>query len=142
MIILKQGLEKLGRFNIVSKDVGVPLVAFSLKDHGGHSEFEISDHLRRFGWIVPAYTMPANAEHITVLRVVIREDFSRTLAERLVGDIEKVLHELDTLPSRVAAKEEKKTGLVSAKSEVDRQREVVMGWRKYVEDKKKMSGVC
>jgi hypothetical protein len=32
--------------------------------------------------------MPPNAEHIAVLRVVIREDFSRTLAERLVTDIE------------------------------------------------------
>lgn len=53
---------------------------------------------------MPAYTMPANAEHITVLRVVIREDFSRTLAERLVMDIEKVMHELDELPSRVIHK--------------------------------------
>jgi len=47
-----------------------------------HDEFEISDMLRRFGWIVPAYTMPPDAQHVTVLRVVIREEFSRTLADR------------------------------------------------------------
>ncbi|CAN4114697.1 unnamed protein product [Withania somnifera] len=82
--VLREGLEKIGRFNIVSKEIGVPLVAFSLKDNSKHDEFEISDTLRRFGWIVPAYTMPPDAQHITVLRVVIREDFSRTLAERLV----------------------------------------------------------
>uniref|UniRef100_A0A0D3FNC2 Glutamate decarboxylase n=1 Tax=Oryza barthii TaxID=65489 RepID=A0A0D3FNC2_9ORYZ len=64
-MVLKQGLEKTGRFNIVSKDNGVPLVAFSLKDSARHNEFEISDFLRRFGWIVPAYTMPPDAQHVT-----------------------------------------------------------------------------
>ncbi|CAN7005662.1 hypothetical protein IGI04_009448 [Brassica rapa subsp. trilocularis] len=104
MIMLRNGLEKTERFNIVSKDEGVPLVAFSLKDSSSHTEFEISDMLHRYGWIVPAYTMPPNAQHITVLPVVIREDFSRTLAERLVIDIEKVMRVLDELPSRVIHK--------------------------------------
>ncbi|XP_022853847.1 glutamate decarboxylase-like [Olea europaea var. sylvestris] len=103
-MVLKEGLEKTGRFNIVSKDNGVPLVAFSLKDNSRHTEFEVSDMLRRFGWIVPAYTMPPDAQHVTVLRVVIREDFSRTLAEHLVMDIQKVLNELDMLPARVTGK--------------------------------------
>ncbi|CAA3003161.1 glutamate decarboxylase [Olea europaea subsp. europaea] len=103
-MVLKEGLEKTGRFNIVSKDNGVPLVAFSLKDNSCHTEFEVSDMLRRFGWIVPSYTMPPDAQHVTVLRVVIREDFSRTLAERLVTDIQKVLNELDMLPARVTGK--------------------------------------
>jgi glutamate decarboxylase len=43
-MVLKEGLEKTGRFNIVSKDDGVPLVAFSLKDRSRHDEFEISDN--------------------------------------------------------------------------------------------------
>ncbi|CAA2980671.1 glutamate decarboxylase-like [Olea europaea subsp. europaea] len=103
-MVLKEGLEKTGRFNIVSKDNGVPLVAFSLKENSRHTEFEVSDMLRRFGWIVPAYTMPPDAQHVTVLRVVIREDFSRTLAERLVTDIQKLLNELDMLPARVTGK--------------------------------------
>ncbi|XP_048573846.1 glutamate decarboxylase 1 [Triticum urartu] len=98
-MVVKEGLERTGRFNIVSKDQGVPLVAFSLKDHTRHDEFEVSDMLRRFGWIVPAYTMPADAQHVTVLRVVIREEFSRTLAERLVLHIDTVMNQLDALPS-------------------------------------------
>lgn len=101
---LREGIAKIERFDIISKDVGVPLVAFSLKDSSRHTVFEISESLRRFGWIVPAYTMPPDAEHIAVLRVVIREDFSHSLAERLVADIEKVLKEMDALPPRVAAK--------------------------------------
>ncbi|KAL0421702.1 UNVERIFIED_CONTAM: Glutamate decarboxylase [Sesamum latifolium] len=102
--LLKEGITKTGRFEILSKDVGVPLVAFSLKDDSKYTVFQISESLRRFGWIVPAYTMPPNAEHIAVLRVVIREDFSHSLAERLVSDIEKVVRELDELPPRSSVK--------------------------------------
>ncbi|KAL9995469.1 putative glutamate decarboxylase [Helianthus debilis subsp. tardiflorus] len=141
--VLKEGLEKTGRFNIVSKDKGVPLVAFSLKDHSVHNEFEISDMLRRFGWIVPAYTMPADAQHITVLRVVIREDFSRTLADRLVNDIGKVLHELDTLPAKVTAKTElcEEKGIEN-KTDLSVQRKIADDWKKFVANKKKSNGVC
>lgn len=132
-VVLKDGLERTGRFKIVSKDKGVPLVAFSLKDNGGHTEFEISEHLRRFGWIVPAYTMPPNAQNVTVLRVVVREDFSRTLAERLVSDIQRVVHELDTLPARVTTKK--------PMSDAELQKHVD-AWRKFVLDRKKTNGVC
>ncbi|KAL2527952.1 Glutamate decarboxylase 1 [Forsythia ovata] len=146
--VLKEGLEKTGRFNIVSKENGVPLVAFSLKDNSLHTEFEVSELLRRFGWIVPAYTMPPNAEHVTVLRVVIREDFSRTLAERLVSDVEKVLHELDNLPARVCMKlagsEEtaRKDDDVVKKTTIEVQKEITTTWRKFVANRKKTKGVC
>ncbi|CAA7031782.1 unnamed protein product [Microthlaspi erraticum] len=135
MIVLRQGLEKTGRFNIVSKDEGVPLVAFSLKDNSSHTEFEISEMLRRYGWIVPAYTMPPNAQHITVLRVVIREDFSRTLAERLVIDIENVMRELDELPARVI----KKISLGEVKSEDNDDNLMVMVKKSDLEKLKEIS---
>ncbi|PHT82340.1 Glutamate decarboxylase 1 [Capsicum annuum] len=142
--VLREGLEKTGKFNIVSKEIGVPLVAFSLKDNSRHNEFEISDHLRRFGWIVPAYTMPPNAEHMTVLRVVIREDFSRTLAERLVNDIVKVLNDIDALPARVSAKlaaaTEEREG-VQKKTAMEVQLEITNIWKKFVADKKKTKNV-
>lgn len=142
-MVLKEGLEKTGRFKIVSKDIGVPLVAFSLKDNSRHDEFEIAEMLRRFGWIVPAYTMPADAQHITVLRVVVREDFSRGLAERLVLDITKVLHELDALPAKLTAKlavtsaqNGKINGTVVKKTVLETQREITTYWKNYVTEKK------
>ncbi|KAL6575439.1 hypothetical protein OROMI_012724 [Orobanche minor] len=150
-MVLKAGLERIGRFNIVSKDDGVPLVAFSLKDNTRHNEFEISDTLRRFGWIVPAYTMPPDAQHVTVLRVVIREDFSRTLAERLVTDIEKVMHELDSIPARVTEMLTAKRSVeeeghhhpsVVKKSVIEVQREITATWMKFVADRKRTNGVC
>ncbi|KAJ7541768.1 hypothetical protein O6H91_10G075500 [Diphasiastrum complanatum] len=98
---LAEEIDKIGRFDILSKDIGVPLVAFSLKNRRQHDEYEIADNLRRFGWIVPAYTMAPNAQDVSLLRVVIREDFSRTLAERLIGDLIKVLQYLDSRPPNV-----------------------------------------
>lgn len=154
MTVLKEGLEKTGRFNIISKDDGVPLVAFTLKDRSHFNEFQISDFLKRYGWIVPAYTMPPDAQSVTVLRVVIREDFSRTFAERLVIDIQKVLHELDFLPGRpvvsttvnVTAEMAENGHIVIKKSELETQREITTAWRKFVSDRKKMNekmnGVC
>ncbi|KNA05853.1 hypothetical protein SOVF_186450 [Spinacia oleracea] len=147
-MVLKAGLEKTGRFTIASKDNGVPLVAFSLKDNTFHNEFEISEMLRRYGWIVPAYTMPADAQHVTVLRVVVREDFSRTLAERLVLDITKVLNELDHLPSKNTNSQSHhamgKDGVikVSKKTALETQREVTDLWKKFVMASKKPSKVC
>lgn len=145
-MVLKEGLEKTGRFNILSKDVGVPVVAFSLKDRSRHDEFEVSELLRRFGWIVPAYTMPADARHVSLLRVVIREDFSCTLAERLVIDITKVLQELDKLPAKngnncntcVNGDEEnngKKNGLTK-KTEDEIKRDIATHWMNIVMAKK------
>lgn len=154
MMVLKDGLEKTGRFEIVSKDEGVPLVAFTLKDHNNFNEFQISDMLKRHGWIIPAYTMPPDAEHVTVLRVVIREDFSRTFAERLVIDITKVIHELDLVPSRVvstntitvSAGEEDAdndgTVTIANKSVLETQRKITTAWKKFVMDRKKTNGVC
>lgn len=157
---LADGLVRTGRFNILSKEVGVPLVAFSLKDNSKHDEYEIADHLRRFGWIVPAYTMAPNAQNVTLLRVVVREDFNRSLAERLVRDIEKVLQELDALPPKLVRevtaslveshpelKEEKDIGMDCAKlkscdvfNEIINSQKAVKAWKKFVAQKP--SHVC
>ena len=124
----------------------MPLVAFSLKDSSRFSVFDISENLRRFGWIVPAYTMPADAEHVAVLRVVIREDFSRSLSERLVNDVLKILRELDaraTHAVRVAsatAVQSGDGGVVARKSVLEIEREVAARWRDAVNKKK--TGPC
>ncbi|KAE8662240.1 Glutamate decarboxylase [Hibiscus syriacus] len=149
---LKEGIESTGRFEVVSKDVGVPLVAFALKDSSKYTVFQISDSLRKFGWIVPAYTMPADAQHIAVLRVVIREDFGRSLAERLISHIKEALKELDSQPSHIimkdshvgavaeAAAEGNKGGEEAKSAERMIQEKVTKQWRNFVEIKR--VGVC
>lgn len=126
-MVLREHLQETGFFNILSKDNGVPVVAFSLKDTSQYDEFKISEMLRRHGWIVPAYPMPPGAQHIKVLRVVIRAEFSRTLAERLAIDIKNVMHELQKLPPKMTNIKEEKA-LVDAgvkKTALDAHREII-----------------
>lgn len=98
---LSDGIAAIGRFKLLSQPVGVPLVAFSLLDDSEHDEHEIAEALRRYGWTVPAYTMAPNAQSVTLLRVVVREDFSQGLVDRLLTDIKRVLQTLDARPSKI-----------------------------------------
>ena len=74
------------------------MVTFSLVKKSGSpmmTEHELANRLRQFGWIVPAYTMAPDLEHVSVLRVVVREDFTRSQAEKLVNDIEFVMEQIN-----------------------------------------------
>ncbi|EME31110.1 glutamate decarboxylase isoform 2 [Galdieria sulphuraria] len=92
---LRKKVEESGRFRVYSDEVSVPLVAFGLKEPQAYDEFDISHRLKEYGWIVPAYNFPPKAEHIKVLRVVIRETFSRDLCDMLWRDLMWTLEELD-----------------------------------------------
>lgn len=139
---LKEGIQQTGLFRIISKDVGVPLVAFSLKDSTKYTVFEISDRLRKFAWIVPAYTMPPDAQQVAVLRVVIRKDFSHSLAERLVTDIQKIVRELDTILDGTKGNGHViGTGLVKNNGMSLTEEEITKHCRRIM-DGRKTSGVC
>ena len=51
--------------------------------------YDVSDALRKRGWQVPAYTLCANLEQESVLRVVVRNGFSRDLSDMLVDDLKR-----------------------------------------------------
>lgn len=96
-------LSQLG-FIIMSKTSGkgLPLVAFRLdpakKVH--YDEFAVAHHLRERGWVVPAYTMAPNAGKLKLMRVVVREDFSRPRCDTLVTDIKLALDVLNSLETK------------------------------------------
>jgi glutamate decarboxylase len=68
--------------------------------------FDLQDKLKQNGWMVPAYTMPKNIEDWVVMRIVVRQGFSRDMADMLLGDIRNAIAELEKLeyptPSRIA----------------------------------------
>ncbi len=95
---LSKRIAGLGPFELLSDGSMIPVFAFSLKDASRYSVYDVSEHLRTSGWQVPAYTMPADASEIAVLRIVVREGFSRDMADMLIADIVKVVAELETDP--------------------------------------------
>lgn len=95
---LAANLKLLG-FIIMSKGGGngLPLVAFRLDPKKGHhyDEFAVVHHLRERGWVVPAYTMAPHSENLKLMRVVVREDFTRSRCDSLVKDIKLALQTLN-----------------------------------------------
>ena len=88
-------LDSSGRFHLLSKPNDLPVVAFALKDTSRFTVFDLSHKLRERGWIVPAYTMAPNAESVAVLRVVVREGFSRDMADMLLDDLHRAVAEFE-----------------------------------------------
>ena len=60
--------------------------------------FQLSERLRARGWLVPAYTLPANCETIAVLRFVLRAGFSRDMADQLLDDLRRAVDWFERLP--------------------------------------------
>jgi len=94
---LAAAVQQLG-FQLMSKThgTGLPLVAFRLNPAHGHKfdEFAIAHQLRERGWVVPAYTMAPHSESLKMMRVVVREDFSRSRCDALISDIKLAVEEL------------------------------------------------
>lgn len=84
-------IEKMGPFKLLSRGDTIPVFAFAMKKSSHYSVFDISDKFREHGWQVPAYTMPPKVEDLAVLRVVVREGFSRDLADMFLADLSKVV---------------------------------------------------
>lgn len=53
--------------------------------------------LAQKGWMVPAYTMPANIEAMVVMRVLCKQGFSRDMADQLIADINFAVADLNKL---------------------------------------------
>jgi glutamate decarboxylase len=74
----------------------LPLVAFQLEEERGYDEFDIASQLAaERGWMVPAYTLPPNAEHVTIMRALVKLTLGRTLAQTLASDIAQACETLD-----------------------------------------------
>jgi glutamate decarboxylase len=66
----------------------LPLVAFQLDGEHSYDEFDIAGQLAaERGWMVPAYTMPPNAQHVKIMRVLVKQTLGRSLTTALAQDI-------------------------------------------------------
>lgn len=119
---LAQQVAKINKgelFEIVSADPkkGLPLVAWKIKQKDvGYDEYAIASHMRQRGWILPAYSMPPKVHEVgcfpfhflareltrachflhqvKLLRVVVREDFSKSRAEVFMQDLREAVRTL------------------------------------------------
>lgn len=93
---LGRRIKDSGYFDLILEgEPQLPLVSFKLNKDWGFDEFDVAGALSaRRGWMVPAYTLPPNAEEVTLLRALVKETFTFTMVETLANDI---LEECKTL---------------------------------------------
>jgi glutamate decarboxylase len=95
---LATNLRKSGRFEVIGEDAEqLPLVAFRLlSERNGYDESDVAWQLSaERGWMVPAYTLPPDAERVKIMRALVKETMSREQVELLTRDIENACATLD-----------------------------------------------
>jgi glutamate decarboxylase len=97
--VLAANLRDSGRFDVIGEDKErLPLVAFQLRK-GHDASYDESDIAWQLsaerGWMVPAYTLPPNAEKIKILRALVKETMSRAQVDMLSRDIADACDTLD-----------------------------------------------
>jgi len=94
---LAKRLEDNGNFELIGADKEqLPLVAFKLAGEHDYDEFDVSWQLSaERGWMLPAYTMPPDAQEVKVMRALVKETLGRQQVDRLADDIDQACKVLD-----------------------------------------------
>jgi glutamate decarboxylase len=95
---LAERIREQGRFRLIGdeNEEQLPLIAFQLAEDRGYDEFDVASQLAaERGWMVPAYTLPPNAEHVTIMRALVKLTLGHTLAYTLADDLAQACETLD-----------------------------------------------
>jgi glutamate decarboxylase len=97
--LLTEQIESIGRFKVVgAEDEQLPLAAFQLADPDKEpfDEFDVAFQVAaERGWMLPAYTMPPNAEKVKMLRALVKLNLTHALVATLVDDIHEACDTLE-----------------------------------------------
>jgi glutamate decarboxylase len=87
-----------GKFQLVGDPDAeqLPLVAFQLTGDPGYDEFDVAGQLAaERGWMVPAYTLPPDAQDVTIMRALVKQTLARSRVDALAADIAEACATLD-----------------------------------------------
>jgi glutamate decarboxylase len=104
-------LDATGQFELIGpEEEQLPLVAFKLAADNGYDEFDVAWQLSaERGWMVPAYTLPPDAQDVTIMRALVKETLSREHVDTLARDIEEAC---ETLAKKGGAHESERKKIV------------------------------
>ena len=113
---LHQEIGAMKAFANYSQEVVNPLFIWHMcRDYEKSAKwtlYDLQDKLKQSGWMVPAYSMPEDIEDMVVMRIVVRQGFSRDMADMLLDDMRAAIAELEKLqyptPSRIACERKEK----------------------------------
>ena len=92
---LADEIAGLGPFRLLTRGDELPVFAVTMDPSiTNFSVFDVSAGLREHGWQVPAYTFPPERTDLAVLRFVVRNGFTHSLADHLLADLRRVVERL------------------------------------------------
>lgn len=94
---LANELEQFDELVVLRSGEFTPSVILKLKSEKQFNAADLVAALAQHGWIIPAFSLPANADHINVLRLNVKEQFNVELADRLVADFRQALDKLSAV---------------------------------------------
>jgi glutamate decarboxylase len=100
--VIARAVAAMGPFEIVfdgDPKRGIAAVSWRLRE-GDHAfnQFDVAEGRRSRGWLVPAYTLPADLQELPIQRVLVRHGFSTDMAELLLDDLRRTLDSLHRRP--------------------------------------------
>jgi glutamate decarboxylase len=103
---LAREIGTLGPFAVIfdgDPTHGITAATWRLKPGLTHafSLFDFAEKLRARGWLVPAYTLPADREDLAVQRIIVRHGFSHDMADLLLEDMRRALASLQASPPTI-----------------------------------------
>jgi glutamate decarboxylase len=101
---LASSIGTMDQFECLTDGSELPAFAFKLRDDvKGFTVYDVSMRMREADWIVPAYKFPANREDLNVLRVVVRNGFSRDLADLFLESLDRAIPDLERQARKLEA---------------------------------------
>lgn len=88
---LAKRISEVGPFELLSDGSDLPVFAWKMNQSLNYNLYDLADRLRYNGWLIPAYSLPDNLSDTIVMRIVVKEGFSRELADLLLVDIKRAL---------------------------------------------------
>lgn len=112
---LAEEITKLGPFEMIfdgNPEEGIPALAWKIKDgaNPGYSLYDLADRLRIRGWQVPAYSLPENVTDVVIQRILVRQGFSRDMADLLLEDFKRAIEFFNSHPVSVGVTEKESGG--------------------------------
>jgi glutamate decarboxylase len=112
-IYLAEHIGAIDDFDIIyDGSDGIPALCWRLSADKAHdfNLFDLADRLRTKGWLVPAYTLPADCQEITVQRILVRHGFSHDLADLFLKDYVEATEHLRKHPQSSPMSEQEAGG--------------------------------
>jgi glutamate decarboxylase len=101
-VYMSTAISEMGPYELLSDGAHLPVFFFRLKpDVTNYTVYDVSAKMRERGWLVPAYSLPDNLTDVSGLRVVVRNGFSRDMADLFLSDLATATQFLESLSTKL-----------------------------------------